>query len=78
VILVRVPFFFFFLIIFLTSDIGDREVLLFGRGRNKGVFATNQESDTSAYHLNLTFMKNIQLHLIIPNLIKKYIFSKQN
>jgi hypothetical protein len=53
-------------------------MLLFGRGRNKGVFATNQEGDTSTYHLKLTFLKNIQLHLIIPNLIKKYIFSKQN
>jgi hypothetical protein len=51
-----------------------REVLVFGCGRNKGFFATNQEGDTSAYHLKLTFLKNIQLHLIIPNLIKIYIF----
>jgi hypothetical protein len=51
-----------------------REVLLFGRDRNKGVFATNQEGDTSAYHLKLTFLKNILLHLIIPNLIKIYIY----
>jgi hypothetical protein len=48
-------------------------VLLFGRGKNKGVFTTNQEGDTLAYHLKLTFLKNIQLHLI-PNLIKKYIY----
>jgi hypothetical protein len=51
---------------------------MFGCGRNKGVFATNQEGDTSAYHLKHRFLKNIQLHLIIPNLIKIYIFSKQN
>jgi hypothetical protein len=51
-------------------------VLLFGRGRNKGVFVTNQEGDTSAYHLNLTFLKNIQLHLIIPNLIKNIYIKK--